>query len=345
MGGMFGLGASPALAPIAPMGSGPVTPLAQASSVTSPMSATAMAGGAAAAAGGANPFGGPTGGMPMAYGGMWPGAAGPMMGGPTGGIMAGPTGAVMAGPTGDWRLLGDLQQWYGALLCKDEVGPSHGEVGGRSEAGMMSACMYGKESQITHGSGIVAREGASTPALPLLHLLSTHVGTAVCPRRCCTGVATSWPTVSLLVWRWGATCSPSGPLPVAWSLIILPFSAICYLLLQGVLYEDTFLQVSLRATYTGSSGSLQLSLFNKATMPLHNLVLLAGVPHAALQFQLGQVPPQQLGPRAHAQVAAQALALAPFVEAPWLQLQYVTPSGMPVGGLGGGGAAHAVAMA
>jgi hypothetical protein len=31
------------------------------------------------------------------------------------------------------------------------------------------------------------------------------------------------------------------------------------------------------------------------------------------------------------QVAAQVLALAPFVEAPWLQLQYVTPTGMPVG--------------
>jgi hypothetical protein len=77
---------------------------------------------------------------------------------------------------------------------------------------------------------------------------------------------------------------------------------------QGVLYEDTFLQVSLRASYTGSSGGLQLSLFNKATMPLHNLVLMAGVPHTALQLQMAAAPPPQLGPRAHAQVCMDASA-------------------------------------
>jgi hypothetical protein len=73
--------------------------------------------------------------------------------------------------------------------------------------------------------------------------------------------------------------------------------------LQGILYEDTALQVGLQSRYTRSTGELLLFLGNKqAGQPLSGVSLLLSAPSPAVQVVLG-APPPQLAPKQQVQVS------------------------------------------
>lgn len=75
--------------------------------------------------------------------------------------------------------------------------------------------------------------------------------------------------------------------------------------LQGILYEDTALQVGLQSRYTRSTGELLLFLGNKqAGQPLSGVSLLLSSPSPAVQVLLG-APPPQLAPKQQVQVSIQ----------------------------------------
>ena len=94
-------------------------------SVSSAPSSVMYSVGSPMAQGGAGGF---TGGWPGSGGGMESGGGAPKS--PLGGAAAagggfGPPGggaAPIPGGAEEWRLLGDVQQWYNALLIKDKVG-------------------------------------------------------------------------------------------------------------------------------------------------------------------------------------------------------------------------------
>jgi hypothetical protein len=72
--------------------------------------------------------------------------------------------------------------------------------------------------------------------------------------------------------------------------------------LQGILYEDTYLQIGLQSRYTRSNGELLLFLGNKhASSTLTGLALLLSGPSPAVQVVVGQLPPQ-LAPKQQVQV-------------------------------------------
>jgi hypothetical protein len=72
--------------------------------------------------------------------------------------------------------------------------------------------------------------------------------------------------------------------------------------LQGILYEDTYLQIGLQSRYTRSNGELLLFLGNKhASSMLTGLALLLSGPSPAVQVVVGQLPPQ-LAPKQQVQV-------------------------------------------
>ena len=82
-------------------------------------------------------------------------------------------------------------------------------------------------------------------------------------------------------------------------------------MLQGILYEDTALQVGLQSRYNRSTGELLLFLGNKqagAALTGVSLVLLAASP--AVQVVLGQ-PPGQLAPKQQVQVSTGDLGCCP----------------------------------
>jgi AP-2 complex subunit alpha len=71
---------------------------------------------------------------------------------------------------------------------------------------------------------------------------------------------------------------------------------------QGILYEDTYLQIGLQSRYTRSNGELLLFLGNKhASSTLTGLALLLSGPSPAVQVVVGQLPPQ-LAPKQQVQV-------------------------------------------
>jgi hypothetical protein len=73
-------------------------------------------------------------------------------------------------------------------------------------------------------------------------------------------------------------------------------------LLQGILYEDTFLQIGLQCRYSGSRGDLLLFLGNKlAAQPVTGLQLALAAASSALQVEVGQLP-AQLAPKQQVQV-------------------------------------------
>jgi hypothetical protein len=75
-----------------------------------------------------------------------------------------------------------------------------------------------------------------------------------------------------------------------------------FLCLQGILYEDTYLQVGLQSRYTRSNSELLLFLGNKhASSALTGLALLLSGPNPAVQVAIGQMPPQ-LAPKQQVQV-------------------------------------------
>jgi len=76
------------------------------------------------------------------------------------------------------------------------------------------------------------------------------------------------------------------------------------LLFQGILYEDTALQIGLQSRYSRSTGELLLFLGNKhAAQPLTGVTLMLSAPSPALQVVLGQLPPQ-LAPKQQVQVSS-----------------------------------------
>lgn len=76
-------------------------------------------------------------------------------------------------------------------------------------------------------------------------------------------------------------------------------------LLQGILYEDTYLQIGLQSRYTRSTGELLLFLGNKqASQPLTGVALLLLAPSPAVQVMVGQLP-AQLSPKQQIQVGWQ----------------------------------------
>lgn len=73
-------------------------------------------------------------------------------------------------------------------------------------------------------------------------------------------------------------------------------------MLQGILYEDTALQVGLQSRYSRSTGELLLFLGNKqAGQPLSGVSLVVAAPSPAVQVLVGQ-PPAQLSPKQQVQV-------------------------------------------
>jgi hypothetical protein len=86
--------------------------------------------------------------------------------------------------------------------------------------------------------------------------------------------------------------------------------------LQGILYEDTALQIGLQSRYTRSTGELLLFLGNKqAAQPLSGVSLLLAAPSPAVQVVLGQ-PPVQLVPKQQVQVGELHIPLAQLVLRP-----------------------------
>lgn len=76
---------------------------------------------------------------------------------------------------------------------------------------------------------------------------------------------------------------------------------------QGILYEDTALQVGLQSRYTRSTGELLLFLGNKqAGQPLSGVSLVVSAPSPAVQVFLGQ-PPAQLAPKQQVQVGGELI--------------------------------------
>lgn len=74
--------------------------------------------------------------------------------------------------------------------------------------------------------------------------------------------------------------------------------------LQGILYEDTYMQVGLQSRYTRSTGELLLFLGNKqSSQALTGLVLLLSAPSPAVQVVVGQLP-QHLAPKQQVQVSS-----------------------------------------
>lgn len=91
---------------------------------------------------------------------------------------------------------------------------------------------------------------------------------------------------------------------------------------QGILYEDTYLQVGLQSRYSRSNGELLLFLGNKhATSSLSGLALLLSGPSPAVQVAIGQLPPQ-LAPKQQVQAVVHVTCLHSFLEAPRVQLRY-----------------------
>jgi hypothetical protein len=86
--------------------------------------------------------------------------------------------------------------------------------------------------------------------------------------------------------------------------------------LQGILYEDTALQIGLQSRYTRSTGELLLFLGNKqAAQPLSGVSLLLATSSPAVQVVLGQ-PPAQLAPKQQVQVRQLRLSLVQRVLRP-----------------------------
>lgn len=76
--------------------------------------------------------------------------------------------------------------------------------------------------------------------------------------------------------------------------------------MQGILYEDTALQVGLQSRYMRSTGELLLYLGNKqAAQPLTGVSLMLSAPSPAVQVVLGQLP-AQLAPKQQVQVSYQS---------------------------------------
>ena len=72
--------------------------------------------------------------------------------------------------------------------------------------------------------------------------------------------------------------------------------------LQGILYEDTYLQIGLQSRYTQSTGELLLFLGNKqAAQPLTGLGLVLSAPSPAVHVVVGQLP-ARLSPKQQIQV-------------------------------------------
>eukprot|EP00882_Tetradesmus_deserticola_P019241 GHRQ01020698.1.p1 GENE.GHRQ01020698.1~~GHRQ01020698.1.p1 ORF type:complete len:365 (+),score=199.38 GHRQ01020698.1:33-1097(+) len=91
---------------------------------------------------------------------------------------------------------------------------------------------------------------------------------------------------------------------------------------QGILYEDTYLQIGLQSRYTRSNGELLLFLGNKhASSTLTGLALLLSGPSPAVQVVVGQLP-LQLAPKQQVQAVVHVTCLHSFLEAPRLQLRY-----------------------
>lgn len=146
-------------------------------------------------------------------------------------------------PADDWRVLGDVQQWYRTLLTKEKVG------GG--------CCSW--------------------------------AGAPLCPYKLVrAGLASSG----------AANTSKSSHAPHGdW------LACACHT--QGILYEDTALQVGLQSRYVRSTGELLLFLGNKqAGQPLSGVSLVVSAPSPAVQVVLGQ-PPAQLAPKQQVQVGGE----------------------------------------
>ena len=72
---------------------------------------------------------------------------------------------------------------------------------------------------------------------------------------------------------------------------------------QGILYEDTFLQIGLQSSFAASQGQLVLFLGNKSQGSLERLSITCG-PNAALALAVGPYP-QQLAPKRQERVTLQ----------------------------------------
>eukprot|EP00898_Chlorokybus_atmophyticus_P005519 jgi/Chlat1/5969/Chrsp4S06181 len=91
---------------------------------------------------------------------------------------------------------------------------------------------------------------------------------------------------------------------------------------SGILYEDPFLQIGLKAEYRQHMGRLLLFFGNKSAATLENIR--CGVPPMpALRAQLGPVPPS-IPPQQQVQVSVDVACSQPFVEQPVFQLAYST---------------------
>lgn len=208
------------------------------------------------------------------------------------------------GPADDWRLLGDVQQWHRALLTKDKVGSggkgalehlvagwNHNGGGDPPVLGLagVASCMSEHQpssrmimrrwqGQPVSGRGICCCSKQSEQLL-LSHSQASNLPISI-PHGACRHTQ---------VWR----CS-----------VVLPcaLTANC-VWLQGILYEDTALQVGLQSRYNRSTGELLLFLGNKqAAQPLTGVSLVLSAPSLALQVLVGQLP-GQLAPKQQVQVS------------------------------------------
>eukprot|EP00271_Cylindrocystis_brebissonii_P023186 TRINITY_DN9462_c0_g1_i2.p1 TRINITY_DN9462_c0_g1~~TRINITY_DN9462_c0_g1_i2.p1 ORF type:complete len:1084 (+),score=251.00 TRINITY_DN9462_c0_g1_i2:248-3499(+) len=97
----------------------------------------------------------------------------------------------------------------------------------------------------------------------------------------------------------------------------------------GVLYEDPFLQIGVKAEWRGAQGRLLLFLGNYKETGSISGVRAAVKPAAGLRLLLGPVPPT-IPPRAQIQVAIDVAAVQIPREVPVLEFSYTTPAGQPV---------------
>ncbi|KAK5090680.1 hypothetical protein LTR05_000855 [Lithohypha guttulata] len=126
----------------------------------------------------------------------------------------------------------------------------------------------------------------------------------------------------------GPSETPSKPLNLASAAHLSPdwelgFNAL-YFRDEGVLFEDSQIQVGIRQEYRGHMGVVKLYFTNKASFPIGSFTTtLDNLSSSALKVDTKSLPDSNIGAQAQAQSTIVCTALSPFESSPTIRISYL----------------------